>query len=103
MVQFIFYFWPFEISRNILRNQKNNVYTHVRNRLFFSISTPFGLMSVFASTLLLKSKTAVCFFLAFIASSLRVSDENLLFETDLIMVNVSIAFIRNAHLYSYLK
>ena len=22
IVQFIFYFWPFEISRNILRNQK---------------------------------------------------------------------------------
>ena len=25
IVQFIFYFWSFEISRNILRNQKNTI------------------------------------------------------------------------------
>ena len=47
----------------------------------FVILTPFGLISVFLLAALLKLGNNSIFSLAYIASSLRVIEENLVFET----------------------
>ena len=62
ILQIIFYFWSIEFSGSILRIQV------------------IGLISVFLLADLLKLKIRVSF-LAFIASSFRVTEENLVFET----------------------
>ena len=46
IVQFIFYFWSFEISRNILRNQKNIIGLDPYILTFKFFLTLFRLMSV---------------------------------------------------------
>ena len=63
IVHFIFFFWSFEISGNILINQKLlNILTHCLIQVF-AIRTPFGLTSksVFGLTALLKLEFTVCF------------------------------------------
>ena len=51
------------------------------SKQIFAIWTRFGFISVFRLTALLKLEITVMLSLAFIASSFRVAEENLLFET----------------------
>ena len=47
IVQFILFFWSFEISGNILRNQNFYMFRPMYSKQVFVILTPFGLISVF--------------------------------------------------------
>ena len=54
IVQFIFFFWSFDISVNIQRNQKYYKFRPMYSKLVFDIRNPFGLITVFGLTALLK-------------------------------------------------
>ena len=74
IVQFILFVWYFEIGGNILRNFY--MFRPMYSKQAFVILTPFGLILIFLLDALLSIIT-----LAFIASSLRVTEEHLFFET----------------------
>ena len=59
IVQFIFFFWSFEISGNILRNQKIYLFRPMYFKHVFVIWIPFGLISVFLLAALLKLEITV--------------------------------------------
>ena len=74
IVQFVFYFWSFEISRNILRNQKTiGLDSYILNS--FSYLSPIQIYFSHCMTSSLKFKITV-YFLAFFASSFRVTEED---------------------------
>ena len=50
------FFWSFEESGNILRNQTILFFKHMYSKQVFIISTPFGLISVFLLAALWKSE-----------------------------------------------
>ena len=76
-MQFIFFCWSFEISGNILRNKKK---LFVLDLCILKMFSSFGPISVFY-WLLCETRNYSILSLAFIASSLRVTEENLVFET----------------------
>ena len=61
IVQFILFFWSFEISGNILRNQNFYMFRPMYSKQVFIILTPFGLISVFLLAALLKLEITVSF------------------------------------------
>ena len=73
IVQFIFYFWSFEISRNILRYEKNimGLDSYILNS--FSCLGPVW---VYFSHCVTSSLGLQYIFLAFFASSFRVTEED---------------------------
>ena len=71
-MQFIFFFWSFEISGNILSNQ-NFVYVfHYLEPIWIDISLFIGS--------LVETRNYSMLSLAFIACSFRVTEENVVFE-----------------------
>ena len=75
IVHFIFYFWSFEISRNILRNQKTSfcLDSYILNS--FSDLSPILIYFSHCMTSSLKFKITE-YFLALFASSFRVTEED---------------------------
>ena len=77
-MQFIFYFWSFEINRNIPRNQKTiiGLDSYILNSLDY-----LHIIWIYIShcmTFLLKREITACMtFLAFIVSSSRVTEEDI--------------------------
>ena len=61
IVQFILFFWSFEISGNMLRNQNFYMFRRMYSKQVFIILTPFGLISVFLLAAFLKLETTVSF------------------------------------------
>ena len=105
IVQFIFYFWSFEISRNILRNQKNimGLDSYILNSL--SCLCPVWVYFSHCVTSSLGFEVAVYYFLAFFASSFRVTEEDRLSETAVwstfFLLNVSTA-LTGIHNYIFI-
>ena len=79
-VQFIFFFWSFEISGNILRNLKKILFRPMYSKHVSVIWTPFGLIQSFIGCFV-ETQNYSILSLAFTASSFRVTEENLVFET----------------------
>ena len=61
IVQFIFFFWSFEISRNILRNLNFYMFRPMYSKQVFDILTPFRSISAFLLAALLKLEIIVSF------------------------------------------
>ena len=77
IVPFIFFFWSFEISRNILRNQKIYLLRPMYSKQVFVI---WIYISLFIGSLV-ETRNYSILSLFFIVSSFRVTEENLVFET----------------------
>ena len=75
IVQFKFYFWSFEISRNILRKSENVICLDQYILNSFSYLDPISINVSQCMTSLLKLEVTVSF-LASNASSLRVTEED---------------------------
>ena len=74
IVQFIFYVWSFEISRNILRNQKNNRFRFIYSEHFQSFGTHLDLyQSLYDFIAEARNYSG---FLAIIGSLFRVTKED---------------------------
>ena len=76
MVQFIFYFWSFEIRKNTYSEKSENVIgldSYISNSLNYLNLIWF--YNSYCFTLLLKLEI-YCDYLAFIASSFRVTEED---------------------------
>ena len=81
IVQIIFSFWSFEISKGILRNQKIIICldSFSNQRLIYLF--PFLIMVVFVSTILLKFAKLYQFSLAPCCQTCRVTEEPVVAET----------------------
>ena len=64
LVQFIFCFWSFEISRNILGNQKYYRFSRICSKQTLAIRTLFECVSVFGLTALLNLEITVSLWLS---------------------------------------
>ena len=84
IVQFIFYFWSFEISVNILRNRKLMVGLDSYSRQVFNyLDTILIYISLWIDCLFEIRKIEVCFLWLSLPGHYRVTDEALLAETTL--------------------
>ena len=82
IVQFIFYFWSFEISVNILRNQKSIIGLDSYSRQVYNYFDPILIyISLLIDCLFEIHKIAVCFLCLSLPGHYRVTDEALLAET----------------------
>ena len=82
IVQFIFYFWSFEISVNILRNQKLMIGLDSYSRQVFNYLDSISIyISLWIDYLFEIRKIAVCFLWLSLPGHYRVTDEALLAET----------------------
>ena len=71
IVQFIFYFWSFEISVNILRNQKSMIGLDSYSRRFFNYLGPILIYFSLWIDCLFEIRKLAMFPLAFVAVSLQ--------------------------------
>ena len=81
IVQFILFFWSFAISKNILRIRKFHKFRPIYAKQAYVILTLFGSILVFSICCLVETQSNSILSLAFNASSFRVTEENLVFET----------------------
>ena len=82
IVQFIFYFWSFEISVNVLRNQKLLIGLDSYSRHVFNYLDPILIfIGLWVDCLFEIHKIAVCFLWLSLPGNYRVTDEALLAET----------------------
>ena len=82
LVQFIFYFWSFEISVNILRNQKIIIGLDSYSRYVFNYFDSILInISLSIDCLFEIRKIAVCFLWLSLPGHYRVTDEALLAKT----------------------
>ena len=82
IVKFIFYFWSFEISVNILRNHKYMIGLDSYSRQVSNYLDPILIyISLWIDSLFEIRKIAVCFLWLSLPGQYRVTDEALLAET----------------------
>ena len=82
IVQFIFHFWSFEISENILRKQKSMIGLDSYSRQVFKYFDPsLMFISLWVDCLFEIHKIAICFLWLSLPGHYRVIDDALLAET----------------------